>query len=182
MRWPSIITGLRGCSADRRTHQPSGFSGTSDHRENFSTKRWTQSTRRITPSIFSRFQRDFRGALFHLRKDSFLADFLFVCQRLALLQKLVNPNRFVLLRMCQTGGGQKIWQKTMCGKLSIIWHSLQRQTYLSVHVGGLGKEDRILVKGGVYISQHQISIPKELATLWFLIFYLPDFDFLFIRM
>lgn len=29
----------------------------------------------------------------------------------------------------------------------------------------LGKGDRILVKGGVYISQHRISIPKELATL-----------------
>lgn len=29
----------------------------------------------------------------------------------------------------------------------------------------LGKGDRILVKGGVYISQHRISIPKELAAL-----------------
>jgi len=30
---------------------------------------------------------------------------------------------------------------------------------------GLGKGDRILVKGGVYISQNRISIPKELAAL-----------------
>lgn len=29
----------------------------------------------------------------------------------------------------------------------------------------LGKGDRILVKGGVYISQHRISIPQELAVL-----------------
>ena len=29
----------------------------------------------------------------------------------------------------------------------------------------LGKGDRILVKGGVYVSQHQISISKELAAL-----------------
>lgn len=29
----------------------------------------------------------------------------------------------------------------------------------------LGKGDRILVKSGVYISQHRISIPKELAAL-----------------
>jgi hypothetical protein len=29
----------------------------------------------------------------------------------------------------------------------------------------LGKGDRILVKGGVYISKHRISIPKDLAAL-----------------
>jgi hypothetical protein len=58
-------TGLFGRSADTSDVRINGNLRPSG---NFSTKR------RTPPSIFSRFQRDFRGALFHLREDSFLAD------------------------------------------------------------------------------------------------------------
>ena len=58
--------------------------------------------------FFPAFSGIFRGRFFRFREDSFLADFLFVSRRLALLQKLVNPNGFVLLQMCQTGVERKI--------------------------------------------------------------------------
>jgi len=37
--------------------------------------------------------------------------------------------------------------------------------YLNHTTINLGKGDRILVKGGVYIAKHQLSIPRELAEL-----------------
>jgi hypothetical protein len=48
----------------------------------------------------------------------------------------------------------------MASKANHQWLPFIDQTKI-----GLGKGDRILVKGGVYISQHRISIPKELAAL-----------------
>ena len=48
----------------------------------------------------------------------------------------------------------------MAAKAKHQWLPFVDQTNIE-----LGKGDRILVKGGVYISQHRISIPKELATL-----------------
>jgi len=98
-------TGLFGRSADTSAVRINGNLRPSG---NFSTKRRTWPARRTPASIFSHFQRDFRGRFYYLQENSFLADFLFVCQRLALLQKLVNPEWFVLLQMCQTGAGQKI--------------------------------------------------------------------------
>jgi hypothetical protein len=48
----------------------------------------------------------------------------------------------------------------MADKAKHQWLSYVDQTKIE-----LGKGDRILVKGGVYISKHRISIPKELAAL-----------------
>lgn len=48
----------------------------------------------------------------------------------------------------------------MAAKAKHQWLPFVDQTKIE-----LGKGDRILVKGGVYISQHRISIPKELAAL-----------------
>jgi len=48
----------------------------------------------------------------------------------------------------------------MASKANHQWLPFIDQTKI-----GLGTGDRILVKGGVYISKHRISIPKELAAL-----------------
>lgn len=64
-----------------------------------------------------------------------------------------------LLEKCESVKVKRLFLY-MAAKAKHQWLPFVDQTNIE-----LGKGDRILVKGGVYISQNRISIPKELAAL-----------------
>ena len=131
---------------------------------NFSTKRRTRLTRRTPPSIFSRFQRDFRGALFSLAERQFFGRF-FVCESAFGSFAKVSESRRVRAFANVPNRG---WTKNMTK--NYVWkafHNLAFITETNISACACWRigERRQNTCQRWCISQHRISIPKELAAL-----------------